>query len=399
MSSALIVHSGSVSNYPSGEWIVAQREAASLRKLGIKVDLIHYRPTSKRIEGIAGKAKLAFKNIWSIHSAKVIEHEIERYEPDIVHFHGLTPFLSGAALKAAHDTGVPVVQTLHNGRWLCLEGGFYRDGQYCDLCVDGHAANGIKHGCNNGVLASSLFYAANRSALFGGRLFQWVDRFIAVSEFIKDQHVRGGFPAEKIVVKYNGLELNPLHKGSVGPRSRSSVAFVSRISAAKGIGILQYLISVLPYTFNIVGDGPDLLHLKEFCKINGLKNARFFGQLSQEECLEVLASADCSLVPSQCGEAFPLTAIESMAVSTPVVASAIGGLADLIKASKGGICVPPQDLEKFAETVRYFLENPSVATEYACAGRRYVESTLDGSTLAKQLLDIYESVIQEKARC
>ena len=73
-----------------------------------------------------------------------------------------------------------------------------------------------------------------------GRLFKLVDKFIAVSDFIKEQHVLAGFPSEKIVVKNNAIDIQQF-KLNINKGNRSGIAFVSRISEAKGTNILKVL--------------------------------------------------------------------------------------------------------------------------------------------------------------
>ena len=138
---------------------------------------------------------------------------------------------------AAHDSGAAVVQTLHNGRWLCLEGGFYRSSSYCDKCVGRSGLNGVYHGCKHGVIPSAFLHTSNALAWSCGQLFRWVDQFIAVSDFIKQQHLLAGFSEDKIVVKNNGIDVDFLN--IIPSSKREGVAFVGRINEAKGINILN----------------------------------------------------------------------------------------------------------------------------------------------------------------
>ena len=110
-----------------------------------------------------------------------------------------------------HINQGPLIQTLHNGRWLCLEGGFYRSGHYCNDCVTKSRWLGVLHGCKRGVISSFFLFVANSTLFSRGRLFSWVDHFIAVSDFIKDQHLSSGFPVHQITVKNNCIRIPPLH--------------------------------------------------------------------------------------------------------------------------------------------------------------------------------------------
>lgn len=393
----LILHSQSLHSLPSGELSVALAEKDLLSRADVDAEIVEF-AASGLLTHIVGKQAFAAVNyLWSSQAYNFVANRICATKPDVVHFHGIFPYLSASALAAAHNSGAAVVQTLHNGRWLCLEGGFYRDGRYCDDCVGQGGLGGVLHGCRHGVAASLLCHAANLSALHGGRLFRWVDRFIAVSDFIRDQHVRAGFPPDKIVVKHNSVNVERL-RAVFGTAHRSGIAYVSRISAAKGSNILKSVADGIKDEIHVVGDGPDLDGLRSYCEAAGHRHVRFWGKQPQERCFEIMASAVCTLVPSQCGESFSLVTAESMGLGTPVVASDIGGLGPLLRQAGGGLLVAPNSASGFVGAVRRLLDQPELAAQIGSAGRRYVDEHLNADRNASELIAIYESVLEEKRR-
>lgn len=392
----LIFHSDSIAQLPSGENIVVKNESLSIRSLGSDVKLVCYPRSKVHIPSrIILNTFSIFSNIWSYGASEFVRSCIEEYRPNIVHFHGLFPFLSPSALAAAHETGVAVVQTLHNGRWLCLEGGFYRSGRYCDDCVSAGGWTGVRHGCKHGIAASLLLHTGNLSGLAAGRLFRWVDRFIAVSDFIRDQHVRAGFPPEKIVVKNNGMDVDRL-RNVCRPELRAGVAYVGRVSRAKGADVLMTLMDAIQEPIHVVGDGPELAELKKYCVNRAYRHVRFWGKQPQAQCFEIMASVCCTVVPSQCGEAFSLTAAESMGLGTPVVGSDVGGLGSLLRSSRGGLVVDARDFPGFIAAVRHLLDHPDKAEALGATGMRYVEQNLGLERNAAELMAIYESVLKDK---
>ena len=151
----LILHSKSLSNLPSGEAEVASYEEASLNKYGNTVKLLSVGDGVNKKYKLNRNLSALMKNIWFFKAAKFVRSNMAEFKPDVVHFHGLFPYLSASALGAAHKSGVLVIQTLHNGRWLCLEGGFYRDGKYCDDCISLGGWTGVKNGCKHGKFVCS----------------------------------------------------------------------------------------------------------------------------------------------------------------------------------------------------------------------------------------------------
>ena len=391
----IILQSNSLNDYPSGENNVAVSETLLLENRGVSVIYIHYNPSSYVLLKHISALKALFGYVWSRYAYRDIKQILIKHKPDVVHFHGIFPYLSSSALAAAHHSGAIVVQTIHNGRWLCLEGGFYRNSQYCEKCIEHGQWNGVRHGCKRGFLVSFFLYFANYLALSKGNLFKWVDRFIAVSDFIRDQHIRSGFPEDKIVVKNNGMDLDRIHNTPVSIK-RSGIAYVSRISTAKGTEILKQLIPLISCDIHVVGDGPDLPSLKDYCDHNGYTHVQFWGKQPQDRCFEIMASVICTVVPSQCGEAFPLVACESMALGTPVVGSDLGGLGPLLVESGGGIAVPATNIEAFSSAVQSLIDAPSEVDRLGEIARRYVESNLDSQINVEQLMEIYQSVLDEK---
>lgn len=383
----LIIQGGADPHLPSGEKIVILNEQEYLSKNhNVSVEFIEKEKT------VIGKLTGL---IWSFSNYFKVIKFIEKYNPDIIHFHTIVPYLSLSVLYAAKKKKVKTVQTLHNGRWLCIEGGFFRKGGYCDSCVGNKGFSGLRYGCGHGKLISFLLLMINYFARSNKRLFKLVDRFIAVSKYVKEQHVKSGFPEDKIIVRNNGIKTNFLNKSySDNNDERRGVAYAGRVSIAKGSNVLKYLMARVKDDFHIVGSGPQLDELKIFCRQNDFEHVKFWGKQTHEKTLEILSSVICTLVPSQCGETFSLVAAESMIVGTPVIASKLGGLADLIKKSKGGIIIEEKDFKMFYMKTEYLLNNINYAKKIGETGREYVLEKLNCQLKGLELENIYVNILK-----
>lgn len=391
----LILHSDSYSNNPSGELNVSIFEASVNNHDGVDVRHVVYNPNDNSHDSMF---YTLINLVWSKRSYIDVKLLIQEYSPSLVHFHGIQPYLSSSSIKAAYDSGVAVVQTLHNGRWICLEGGFYRNGKYCDKCVGKIGWYGAFHGCNRGILPSLFFYMANLTGRYHNKLFNWVDKFIAVSDFIRDQHISDGFPEHKVLVKNNGVDLSRFHQFHVNSNSRNGIAYISRISESKGSNVIKNIIQNISLQIHIVGDGSDLHEIELLCKKNNYDHVKIWGKQAQEQCFEIISSVVCTVIPSQCGEAFSLVAAESMALSTPVIAADIGGLGPLIKKSGGGIGVQYDDHNAYVSAIKQLCADPELARSIGQCGRSYVDEKLDSVKNFRQLIDIYNNVLREKGR-
>jgi len=387
----LIVQGTPAENPLSGELTVICNEQHELSKYHeVRAEVIF--PKSK------DNASLIYTGmsfLWSHKNYKVILKLINDFKPDVIHFHTISPYLSISVLAAAKKCKIPVVQTLHNMRWLCVEGGFFRDGQFCDECVQSFGLRGVIKGCSKGKVASSLLFIVNVFSRYTKFLFMSVDKFVAVSDYVRDQHVISGFPSDKIEVNNNGVDLQVLkNKGYEKLWSaRRGVAFAGRLSAAKGASVLRYLMTKTDQPIHIIGNGPELQPLRQYCQKNHLRHVKFWGKLPHHKTLDLLGSVVCTIVPSQCGETFSLVAAESMALGTPVVASNVGGLADLIKQSGGGLLFEPKDFDGAVEAVTKLLEFFPKAEQIGGIGKKYVLEHLSLKERTEQLQKIYESVI------
>lgn len=393
----LIMHNAGGSTLPSGELAVAITEAEALRKKGVSVYL-HVINNDNVYHLFSLNTLIAGLNVfWSRPSFQNTKELIEKYKPDIVHFHGVLPLLTPSAFHACKKKGVPVVQTLHNFRWVCVEGGLFRNNRYCEICIQNSGWQGVFYGCSRGSrLISFLLWLVNLFYRKSGLLYSWMDRFIAVSEFVKDKYIVAGFPANKIRVKYNAAPSLPKDFPVIKEPERSGVTFVSRIAPAKGTRIIKEIIRNIELPVNIIGDGPDLQDLKQYCKKYNLCHVNFRGQISHKDVLKIISSSQCVVIPSVCGETFSLVAVEALACGTPVIASNLGGVVELINKSRGGIAVDPDEPGVFVRVISELVKQPERISQMGLAGRRYVGDFLSEEIITDRLMSIYQEVIDNK---
>ena len=122
--------------------------------------------------------------------------------------------------------------------------------------------------------------------------------------------------------------------------------------------------------FQIVGDGPRRAELEALVRARGLaSHVEFLGH--REDVAALLASADLFALPSR-SEAFPNCAIEAMAAGLPVVASAVGGLLDLIDHERTGLLVEPGNPEALADALRRLLVDRAAAARIGVRAQAHV---------------------------
>src|SRR3984893_1247836 len=209
MLSIFIGHNYYRSANPSGENVVFEAEAALLSARGHAVH--KYVRHSDDIAGfsLSKRAALGAQLIWSRKSYLEIRRKLDESRPDVAHFHNIFPLISASALRACREAKVPVVQTLHNYRPLCVNGLLRRNGQECETCVGRRVPwPGVLHRCYRDSLGYSAAMACMQFTQRVSRTW-WrdIDLFIAPSEFLRKKYVAAGFDASRIIVKPNCANL------------------------------------------------------------------------------------------------------------------------------------------------------------------------------------------------
>ncbi len=375
---------------PGGEDGVFRAEKALLASHGH--DVATYTDHNDRVAEV-GKLTLLTDTLWSRSSYRKITKILNTFQPEVVHCHNTFPLISPAVYHACARHGVPVVQTLHNFRLLCSNALFFRDGAVCELCLGKSLPwPAVRHACYRQSRSQSAVVALLLSAhRLLGTWQRQVTRYIALTEFSRQKMIAGGLPAEKITVKPNFME-DPLNGVSLRENPRSGALFVGRLSPEKGLDTLLQAFRELPdVPLSVVGDGP----LSEMVQTAAEQspNILYLGRQPKEQVLQRMQQAALLIFPSQWYETFGLVAIEAFACGTPVLASNLGAMAEIVRDRETGFHFPPGDAAALAATVRRALSDPQALREM---GRRARETYLAHYTPEKnyaQLMAIYREAI------
>lgn len=234
------------------------------------------------------------------------------------------------------------------------------------------------------------------------------DRVIAVSKESKEDIMKCyDIPEDKVEVIYNGIDLNQYHKkDSKEAREKYGIngkyiLFVGRISRQKGIIHLIDAIKYLPKDLKIVlcASSPDTLDIKSEMegKVKLYDNIVWINEMvSKVDLIELYSNAEVFVCPS-IYEPFGIINLEAMACKTPVVASATGGIKEVVVDGKTGFLIKPGDPKDIAKHVNILLNNEDLAKEFGENGRRRVEEMFSWESIAKRTVKLYESVIREKS--
>ncbi|MBW4525073.1 MAG: glycosyltransferase family 4 protein [Phormidium tanganyikae FI6-MK23] len=379
---------------PSGEESVVQAEQTLLESRGHTVKVLEV--DNREIEGVFNKAKAAINVVYSPSSKRLVENAILQFKPEIVHVHNFFPLLSPSVHFACNEAGIPLVQTLHNYRLLCAIASLYRDGRVCEDCLGKPFGwSSVIHKCYRSSSIGSAAVAAMSSIhRWLGTWSERVDAYICLTEFAREKFIQGGLPANKLFVKPNFVYPSQVSKTTQTSFGDELYAlYVGRLYEEKGINTLLAAWKQLngKIKLKILGDGPLFQQVRE--EIRHIPGVELLGKQPSERVYQLMANAQFVVVPSEWYETFGLVLIESFSVGTPVVASKIGALAELINPGQNGLQFRPGDAEDLAAKIKWALAHPE---ELAQMGQKAYADFNEKYTPERnyhQLIDIYKNVL------
>lgn len=367
-----------------GEHTVFENEVKLLREHGHPV--FTYTRSNDELKTSRLKMLLMpFTTIWSFKTYFEVRRLIRRENIQVVHCQNTFPLISPSVYYAARSLRVPVVQTIHNFRFLCPCGTFYRDGKICEECVRcGSFRPALKYGCYRDSRVQTAVVAA---MLTVHRLLGTYKKinYIFLTEFNKSKFsglmdIHGS----NVFVKPNFV--NPVSLPRVQEVSRDFV-FAGRLEQNKGLPFLLEAWKMVPedYQLHIYGDGTFRAACEEAAKRQG--NIHFHGFCPQQEVFRQLAKSAALLFPSEWYEGFPMLIGESFSLGRPLVSTMLGNHWDVVRQSGGGVGFPVGDTERFRQALEDVLQNNE---QYSSCARAYYENNLTEEQNYLVLSDVYE---------
>jgi glycosyltransferase involved in cell wall biosynthesis len=368
-----------------GEDTVFAAEVQLLREGGHSVETLTV--SNDGIAGPLAQAKAALFTPYSPEGRKLMTEAIAAFRPDVVHVHNFFPRLSPSVFDACHAAGVPSVLTLHNFRTVCANAMLMREGQVCELCVGHMPLPAVAHRCYRGSAVGSLALAT--SIWVNQARGMWrskVTRFIALNDFARRKFVAAGFPAARLVVKPNFVAdpRNDVPAAEAGV-TKCGALFVGRLSPEKGVDVLIDAWKNLDIPLTILGDGPERARLE---RVAG-PAVRFAGHRDKAFVQAAMRSAALVIVPSIWFEMFPMTIVEAMANGTPVAASRIGALEEVVTDGETGLHFAPGDAADLAAVVTRAFAAPDLLEELSRKARAYYETELSPTANLSRIEAIY----------
>jgi glycosyltransferase involved in cell wall biosynthesis len=232
-------------------------------------------------------------------------------------------------------------------------------------------------------------------------------RFIAVSEAIRTRAIEFGIPAEKVIVRYTGIDLQKFTPaGEPIDRRARRVLFVGRLVENKGVA---HLIRAFAKTreavpdaeLRIIGDGPLRAGLEKLAEALGCP-VQFRGSQPPESVKTELDGARVFALPSVTiangnSEGLGMVLLEAEACGVPAVTSSRGGAGTAVIDCKTGFTHAEGDEERLASALIRLLTDDDLAREFSRAARRHVEHHFDIRQCSHALEATYDEIVRAHA--
>ena len=197
-------------------------------------------------------------------------------------------------------------------------------------------------------------------------------------------------PSEKVRLLPNFLEPDP----GIGDVPRKGILFVGRLSEEKGVPVLVRAAAFAPGLVSVAGRGP-LSPLVEAAALAG--DLAALGYLEKGAVFTQMRASIAMVLPSVWFEGMPVSVLEAYATGTPVIASGIGSLAELVTDGVTGLLAKPGDERDLADRLLWADGHPGEMRKMGANARREYETKYRGGVHLAGLLDTYQRLIEAAA--
>jgi len=260
------------------------------------------------------------------------------------------------------------------------------------------------------TIHASSFTRENSNIPYAVRICNFADFVIAVSKKTKEIIIQNGveIPVEVVYNAVDYQEFNPSYRGKELRekfdirRNEKVILYVGWVIRRKGPQVLLQSLKYLKReNIKTIIVGPDhglKSELENIIDKNNLhQQALLIGEVSYRDLRALYALADILVFPTITkDEGFGIVALEAMASGTPVIASNIAAIPEVVIDQQTGLLFEPSNEEDLAEKIKYLLNNEKIRKKLGEQARKISMSRFTWESSAKKLLEIYKRVLEHK---
>ena len=328
---------------------------------------------------VLSKITYPFKTIYSKEARVQLRKVLDDFKPEVCHINNFNYQLTPSIILEIKkwNKNCRIVFTAHDYQLVCPNHMCNNPNthQNCELCFGGHFINCIKGKCIHGSTAKSLIGTAEAYFWKNQGPYEYIDKIICCSYFLKSKMDSNSIFAKKTVALHNFID-KPEWKVI---KKKDYVLYFGRFSEEKGIGTLLQAVKELPeYRFIFAGTGPLAVELN---KVNNITNVGFKTGVELET---LIREAQFSIYPSEWYENCPFSVMESQMYGTPVLGANIGGIPELIQIGRTGELFESGNIEELKSRIKEMYDK---SNEYS-KNCQYVEYD-NTEAYVEKLMKIY----------
>jgi glycosyltransferase involved in cell wall biosynthesis len=383
-------------NMIGGAEVQAMRRVEGLVKTGLSVTVISFdRNGGKKEEIINGVRVIRYDAI--THTAKMLSLSLpvvqalrkNEKETQLYHLYNVYP-LTGGGLYRMTGGRNPVIATLENFGGFCpTSTAIY---QKCDLLCRYSCLRDFSRSTSEKIL--SMPYAGIYPLL--SSLTKKVDKYIAVTEHVRQEYIKHGYNGDRIIVIPNSIDIDKIGNGIRRSHEFRNILYVGRMVFPKGVDLLIRAFHRASRHYHnlrliLVGEGPELRQYRSLIKNLGIESkATITGHISDDALWYYYSIADLFVYPSIAGfEAFGITLLEAMRYHIPCLVPDTGGGKEVIK--DAGVTFRDRDEEDLMEKMMSIL-NDNQKSLALSARSKDVLSEYSDEKVVKNLVRVYDEL-------
>jgi len=227
------------------------------------------------------------------------------------------------------------------------------------------------------------FLALLYDMTIGKKIFKTAWKVVGISKACCNFAIKMGASREKIVLVYNSVDTgvfkpkdNNIRKELNIKENSFVITYVGRLIYAKGVhDLIKALKGIEEVVLQVIGKGPYRHELEKLAKKSHV-NAQFLDQKQPEEIVDLLNASDIFVNPSF-SEGLPTSILEAGACGIPVIATDVGGTAEIVDDGKNGFLIKPEDSEALREKIIILKEGKSLREKFSKSIREKIEKEFD----------------------
>ena len=335
------------------------------------------------------KARFPLETIHSKRTVRDIK-KIAQDNIDVAYIHNIYPLISPSVYFTLRELEIPIVQIIHNYRFLCPNGYFFINGKPCEKCKTGAFHNAVRQRCYRNSYVFSSLYAFMIWRLRRSGIIDQIDAVICNTDFMRQKFIEAGISDKNIYIKPNFIETDHIESR---PGSGDYVLYLGRLSEEKGLRpLLEVFEQLRDIPLKIAGTGPLDTELRQYVEQKKMHHVEFLGFLSGAEKAQALENSLFTVVPSIWYDNFPVSLLEAYAAGKPVLASNSGCFPHIVEEGRSGLLFERGNSAALAEKIRWLYQHPNELTTMGRYARQLVETRYSPEATYQTLLAIFNQV-------